>query len=227
MKFVLTVCILLVGMAGLYAQDQEHRISLNAGFSLPVGDFADTADQPNAGFAQFGFTAGVGYDLLPGWANLAWSSGFYYITNAYQSESLTRGIDLDVIESGSYSNYAVLTGAKWNKSISDNFEMFLVGQAGFVYAKGPYFNGVPAGDTQADYVEFEMGTSSGAALSAGIGFLANKRTVFSVHYFHLGTHTFSQRVNYTQDSQNLQATVQWNQPITLITLNVGYSIQFD
>ena len=192
-----------------------------------IGDFASTSNDPNAGFAQFGFNAGVEYDLLPGWEHFAWSSGFYYITNDYESDVFNRGVDMLLLESGSYGSYALLTGAKWHYPLSDNFHLYAVGQAGYVYTNGPYFNGVPQADPEGPLFEFEMGSSSSTAFSVGIGFLANQRTVFALRYFYLGTHSFSKEVEYTVESDPRRGVVAWEQPMSIITFHVGYSIQID
>ena len=99
-----------------FSQGLENRLLLNAGFSFPLGDFAKKDGSENAGFAKFGFGAGAEYDLLFGESGFAWSTSFHYIANDYQTEEEFKWIpDFQLQDTGAYTNYALLTGVKYQK----------------------------------------------------------------------------------------------------------------
>ncbi len=227
MKNILLVLIAAVFIFVLPASAQSlgHRLTLHGGFSIPVGDYAKTTDEPNAGFAQLGFGAGVEYDLRFGESGLSWSSGFTYLSNDYQAEYFSRGVDILLQESGSYSNFAVLTGVKYEKRVGDNMRLFAVAQGGAGLARGPYFNGFYEQENQdLQFVEFQMSSDVAAGYVLGVGMIANETTTVLLRYFNLGSPVFSGQASYQIDGVDRTAAIEWTQPVSVFSITIGYAI---
>ncbi|MBN1479459.1 hypothetical protein JXA70_04225 [candidate division KSB1 bacterium] len=223
-KKVLLPFILLSGV--LCAQS---HLGLNAGFSLPIGDFAKKDASDNAGFARFGFGAGAEYDLIFGESGIAWSSSFFYIANDYQTDEEFKWIpDFQLQDTGAYTNYSFGTGIKYIKDFSDKFSGFAYGQLGMNLTNGPYFGGYIA-DSQGNLalVEVEMGRQTTRAFSIGLGFIANRTTTVSLRYFALGSPVFSSTAYYALNNKEYAQDIEWKQPMSLFLLTVGYTINFN
>lgn len=212
----------------LFSQSLTSQLGLNAGFSMPLGDFAQKGDSPTAGFAQFGFGGGAEFDLIVGESGIAWSTSFHYIANDYQTDGEFKWIpDFQLQDTGTYSNYALFTGAKYIHDLSDKFALFAVGQIGMNRATGPFFGGYAVdNEDNIALVEIEMGNHTTQGFGVGVGFIANRTTTFSVRYFSLGTATFSSSTTYTIGDERETVNIEWDQPISMILLTVGYTIDF-
>ncbi len=208
------------------AQGLGHRLTLHGGFSIPIGDYAKTTDEPNSGFAQLGFGAGIEYDLRFGDSGLSWSSGFTYLTNDYQADQFSRGLDILLQESGSYSNFALFTGVKYEKRLGDNMRLFAVAQGGASLARGPYFNGFYEQENQElQFVEFQLGRDITGGYVVGVGMIANETTTVLLRYFNLGSPVFSGRASYQIDGNDQTAAIEWAQPVSVIAVTIGYAIE--
>jgi len=218
---------LLIWAGAISAQYARHFLSLNAGFSVPMGDFSSQKQGVDAGYAKIGFAGGLEYDFFLGFANLAWSTNFNYIANDYESDIFTRGLDLQLYESGTYSAIMLMSGLKWKKELSDNVEAFVVGHIGYSAITGPFLSGVPLPITDdSELVEFQMNRSSGMGYSVGIGFLFNEHTYLAVRYLDAGKATFSKEVTYMTDMGRETAVVGWSTPVNMLMISVGYTIAF-
>jgi hypothetical protein len=226
-KVSIMIFSLLICAGAVSAQDTRHFLSLNAGFSVPMGDFSSQKEGIDAGFAKIGFVGGLEYDFYLGFANLAWSTNFNYIANDYESDTFSRGLDLQLYESGTYSTLSLMTGLKWKKELSDNVEAFVMGHVGYAMVAGPFLSGLPLPITDdSELVEFQMNRSSGICYSLGFGFLFNEHTYLAVRYLDAGKATFSKDVQYMTDMGRNTAVVGWSTPVKMLTISVGYTIAF-
>ncbi|MBN1465007.1 outer membrane beta-barrel protein [candidate division KSB1 bacterium] len=228
MNQMTSLLVLLPFITAAFPQDLKSQLSLNAGFSIPLGDFARQNDSETAGFAQFGFGAGAEYDLLIGDSGVAWSTSFHYITNDYQTEQPFKWIDdFQLEDTGAYSNFAFLTGLKYQRDIGDNFALFGLGQLGINLAHGPFFGGYIVEENDLHLVEVEMGDASASSFGCGVGFIANRTTTVSFRYFSLGSPLFSSTAHYTVGDERRAVDIEWKQPISMFLLTVGYTIHFN
>ncbi len=225
-----SVMLILITISSVaFSQSFRPRLGLNAGFSVPTNDFAKKDGSDNAGYAQFGFAGTVEFDLFFCDSGFGWSSCFSYIANDYQTDSTLDWIpDFDLQDSGAYINYAVLTGVKYAKDFSDTFTAFALGQVGFNYAKGPFFGGI-ANDMfgNSAVVDVQMGNQTTQGVSLGLGFITNRTTTVALRYFLLGSPIFSGSTDYTLNEQRFSVSHEWEQPISMILLTIGYTINFD
>lgn len=224
---VLLILITVCSVA--FSQSFTPRLGLNAGFSVPTSDFAKDDGSDDAGYAQFGFAGTVEFDLFFGDSGFGWSTCFSYIANDYQTDSTLDWIpDFDLQDSGAYINYAVLTGVKYARDFGDKFTAFALGQVGFNFAKGPFFGGI-ANDTfgNAAVVEVQMDNHTTQGVSFGLGFITNRTTTVALRYFLLGSPTFAGSTDYTLNEQRFSVNHEWQQPISMILLTVGYTINFE
>ncbi|RPH99163.1 MAG: hypothetical protein EHM72_11900 [Calditrichaeota bacterium] len=221
---ICTMIVLLTAALPLQAE-VEKMLSLTAGFAVPNGVYGRQSDDPQAGFAKFGFSGGIEYDHFPGIYNLAWSTAFQYIVNDYENDIVKRGTELTLYETGAYSIYSLMTGLKWQKNLGENFALFALAQAGYFMANGPFLSGYT--DENSPLVELEMNRSSAFGYALGVGFLANQRTCVSFRYINAGDHSYSKSVNYTDDDISKTASLGWDVPIRVFMINVGYTIVFD
>jgi hypothetical protein len=223
----LILCLLTLAGAGS-AQDARHFLSLNAGFSVPMGDYGAQKENMDAGFAKIGFAGGLEYDYFTGFANLAWSTSFNYIANDYESDTFTRGLDLQLYESGTYSTISLMTGLKWQKELSENVEAFVMGHVGYAMITGPFLSGLPLPiSADSKLVEFQMNRSSGMGYSVGVGFLFNEHTYLALRYLDAGKATFSKEVKYMTDMGRNTAVAGWSTPVNMLMISVGYTIAFE
>ncbi|MBN1561605.1 hypothetical protein JW998_15245 [candidate division KSB1 bacterium] len=224
-----SLLVLFMLLTTAFSQDLKNSLLLDAGFSLPLGDFAKKDASETAGFAQFGFGAGAEYDLLFGESGISWSTGFHYIANDYQTEQAFKWIeDFQLQDTGTYSNFAFLTGVKYQKNLGDNFTLFGLGQLGINLAHGPFFGGYIVDDAgNFNLVEVEMGSQSTQGYGCGVGFIANRTTTVAFRYFSLGSPLFSSTANYTTDNESHSVDIEWKQPISMFLLTVGYTIHFN
>lgn len=222
--FILLATVMLLS-SHAEAVDNMHRVIPGGGFSIPVGDYAKTNDAPSAGFAKLGMNAGVEYDLMFGESGFGWSSSFNYMANDYESDHFSRGLNVVLQESGAYSSYALLTGFKYEKKISDNFSLFAVAQGGGCLSRGPFLNGfLDTGGDELNFVEFQMGDDKTAGFSIGLGMIANETTTVILRYFNLGSPVFSTNATYQLAGVNQTTRIEWTQPVSMITLSIGYAI---
>ncbi len=228
-RLTLALFFLIFSSVCVFPQSFESHLGLNAGFSQPLSDFAKSDGSANAGYAKMGFGAGAEFDLLFGKSGFGWSSSFFYIANDYQTDQTLEWIpNFQLQDSGAYINYSILTGGKYVYDLGDKFRLFALAQVGINLAKGPFFAGV-AGDEQGNLglVEVQMSSQTKQGFSVGAGFIANRTTTVSLRYFSLGTPLFSGETTYTLGDETLSAEYEWEQPISMILLTVGYTINFE
>jgi len=222
--------ILLIVMSGLVlSQSMPPRLGLNAGFSIPLSDFAKRDGSENAGYAKIGFGAGAEFDLFFGKSGFGWSTSFMYIANDYQTDKTLDWIpDFQLQDTGAYTNYSLMTGVKYVHPLGEKFDLFALAQVGMNLANGPFFGGV-AGDTEGNLalVEVQMGSQTTQGFSVGCGFIANRTTTVSVRYYSLGSPLFSGNTTYRLGEENLAADYEWEQPISMLMVTVGYTIHFE
>ena len=214
------LALLIMTTAATFAADGRF-LNLIAGFSAPMGDYALQSDDPNAGFAKVGFAGGLEYDWFIKRGNLAWSTAFHYIANDFESNTFSRGVSLDLYESGTYSAYTLVTGLKWQKNLAESVEVFALGQAGFGSIKGPFLSGYPSTGS-GGLIEFQMNSSSGFAFAVGAGMLLNRQTYLAVRYIDAGKATFSKKISAAGNPE-----VNWSTPVSMLLITVGYAIAFD
>jgi len=208
------------------AVDLTSRLTLNAGFSLPTGDFSAAGDNPSSGFAKFGFGAGAEYDLKIGESGFMWSSSFHYIANDYQSETFIRWPELSLQEAGTYSNYALLTGIKYQYSLGESISLFAVGQIGMNMSTGPFISGIIGDDSNQALVEMETEGSTTQGYAVGFGLITNATTTLTVRYLSLGSSSINGSVDYKLGDDRFSKTIEWIQPTSMFLVTVGYAIEF-
>jgi hypothetical protein len=207
--------------------ETRHTATLHAGFSFPFGDYAQRTDTNNSGFAKLGFGGGFEYDLLFGDPGLSWSSSFAYLSNEHQADYFSRGLKLVMQEGGTYSNYAFLTGVKYEKNFGDNFRLFAAAQGGVSLSRGPYISGfLDTENEDVPFIEYQVGNGSSTGFSVALGMVANETTTISLRYFNLGTHSYSGTVEYEGNDIDKIASISWEQPVSMIFLTIGYTIDF-
>jgi hypothetical protein len=228
-RIVFIVLILVVFSSIAMSQSFAPRLGLNAGFSMPINDFAKKDGSENAGFAQFGYTGTAELDIFFGNSGFGWSTHFSYIANDYQTESTIEWIpDFELHDSGAYVNYSLLTGIKYAHDFGDSFTAFAVGQIGLNYAKGPFFGGIVTDMFEnMAIVDVQMDNHTTQGISLGLGFIANRTTTVAIRYFHLGAPPFSGSSEYTLNEQRMSVSHEWEQPISMILLTIGYTISFE
>jgi len=207
------------------ARGLSHTVTPHGGLALPMGQFRQNSEEVNSGYAQVGFGGGVDYDLRFGTSGLCWSSGFTWMANDFEAEYFHHGLDVILQESGSYSNYIFLTGLKYEIEFSDNLRLFAVAQGGGALSKGPYFNGYV--DVEGDdlpYVEYQMGNDSSTGFAIGLGMVTNETTTVIIRFYSLSSLNYRAIAEYTQNSITQKADVGWSQPVSIISLTVGYAI---
>ncbi len=214
------IALLMLTTAATFAADGRF-LNLIAGFSVPMGDYALQTDDPNAGFAKIGFAGGLEYDWFIKRSHWAWSTAFHYIANDYESGTFTRGVDLDLYESGTYSTLTLLTGVKWQKNLVENIAFFSAAHVGYASTKGPFLSGYPSGSS--DLIEFQMNSSGGFAYDLAAGLLFNQQTYLAVRYTDTGVASFAKDVSLAGRKRR----VEWSTPVSMIMITVGYSIAFD
>ena len=223
-------CLAFMTMMSLFAvqanaQNLNHRLIPHGGFSIPVGDYGKTNNASSAGFAQLGMTAGVEYDLMFGESGFAWSSSFNYMANDYESDHFSRGLNVVLQESGTYSSYTLLTGLKYEKKFSDSFSLFADARAGGCLLRGPYLNGfLDTGGDDLNFIEFQLGDDRTAGFSIGLGMIANETTTVILRYFNLGSPVFTTNVTYQLGDVSEITPIECTQPVSMITLGIGYAI---
>lgn len=228
MKRVSAMILCLLIWAGAASPQNSQLLSLNAGFSVPTGDYRLQKENMDAGFAKIGFAGGLEYDLFTGFANLAWSTSFNYIVNDYESDTFKRGINLQMYESGAYSAVSLMTGLKWQKNLLENVAVFAMGHVGYTMITGPYLSGLPLPVSEdSKIVEFQMNRSSGLGYSVGVGFLFNERTYLALRYLDAGKATFSKELSYITDLGRKTAVAGWSTPVNMLMITVGYTIAFE
>lgn len=232
MNRLFNIMIVVLSMSSLvFAKSFAPGLGLNAGFSVPVAEFAKNDGSDDAGFAQFGFAGTVEFDLFfcDCESRFGWSTSFNYIVNDYQTDATLDWIpDFELEDTGTYSNYSLLTGVKYARDLSDSFTAFAYGQVGLNFAKGPFFGGIvtDAFDNMVA-VDVQMDNSTTQGFSVGFGFIANRTTTVSLRYFSLGSATFSGSSTYTLNDAQYDVSHEWTQPISTILLTVGYTINFE
>ena len=160
--------VLLVALAGpAAAQSTSFGIGAFAGVSLPMGDYGDT-EGSDPGAANLGFSGGLDlfYPLM---------SGLSWLTTA----SVTaHSVDEDVSGTdGGYLFIPLMTGLRYDVAAGP-VGLFLTGQAGALFNKGPDF------DTTLFSAEGEWGTHLGFAVGGGVQ--ATQNVYAGVKYFPLG-----------------------------------------
>ncbi len=232
MNRIFLVLLILVGANSLLsARSFEPRLGLNAGFSVPLNDFAKDDGSANAGYAQFGFAGTAEFDLFfcDCDSRFGWSTSFSYIANDFQTDATLDWIpNFELQDSGAYANYALLTGVKYAKDFGDRFTAFAIGQIGLNFAKGPFFGGIVS-DTAGNLAiaEAQMDNHTAQGFSFGLGFVANQTTTVSLRYFSLGAPKFAGSTTYTLNEKRYYASHEWEQPISMLLLTIGYTINFE
>ena len=211
--------------ASAVATDIRHTVTPHGGFCVPLGAYAQKSEAANSGFAKFGFGGGIDYDLLVGQSGFSWSNNFSYLSSDFEANYFSRGLNVVLQESGAYSNYAFLTGIKYEKNLSDNFRLFAIAQGGGSFTKGPFINGFLDTDKeQVPFLEFQMGNDTSAGFAFGLGMVTNETTTIQIRYYSLGTHDYTASVNYADNGADKSANVGWSQPVSMIFISVGYAI---
>jgi hypothetical protein len=118
-KTAITLLILLVSINICHSQSENKKtvFSVNAGISVPYGDFANSKMEVNAGFASAG--PNIEFDLLRYGRFFGLSSSIGYANIFIDEQALTAGYDLTIGEYGE------------NRVTAGNYQ-FLKGLAGFI-----------------------------------------------------------------------------------------------
>lgn len=156
------------------AQSTNFGLGAFAGVSMPMGDFGDDSD-PASGFAELGFVGGLDLFYPLGMTGLSWLTSAS--VSAHSIDEETRGAD------GGYLFIPLVTGARYDIAAGP-LGVFLTGQGGVVFNKGPTFEQVIG-----ERVESDWGTDLGLAFGGGIQ--ATENIYAGVKYFPLGDVDFS------------------------------------
>lgn len=150
------------------AQSTNFGVGAFAGVSLPMGDFGDDSDA-QSGFAEIGFVGGLDLFYPLGMTGLSWLTSAS--VSAHSIDEETAGAD------GGYLFIPLMTGARYDIAAGP-LGVFLTGQGGVVFNKGPSF------ELLAETVESDWGTAFGFALGGGVQ--ATENIYAGVKYFPLG-----------------------------------------
>lgn len=153
------------------AQSTNFGLGAFAGVSLPTGDFG-SADAPEDGFAELGFVGGLDLFYPLGMGGLSW------LTSASVS---AHSVDENGVEGG-YLFIPLITGLRYDIAAGP-VGVFLTGQGGAVFNKGPDFSGT-LGEANS-----EWSTDFGFGLGGGVQ--ATQNIYAGVKYFPLGNVDFS------------------------------------
>lgn len=181
---VWTVVALLAFAGPATAQSTNFGLGAFAGVSMPMGDFGDDASN-ESGFAEIGFVGGLDLFFPLGMTGLSWLTSAS--VSAHSIDEETTGSD------GGYLFIPLVTGARYDIAAGP-LGVFLTGQGGVVFNKGPSFEPV-LGET----VESDWGTDFGFALGGGVQ--ATENIYAGVKYFPLGDVDF--RYQDTDIGQNV------------------------
>lgn len=189
------VVALLAFAAPAAAQSTNFGLGAFAGVSLPTGEYGDETE--GGGFANLGFVGGLDLFYPLGMDGLSWLT----------SASVTaHSVDEDVIGTdGGYLFIPLLTGLRYDLAAGP-IGVFLTGQAGAVFNKGPdfTFGGVTAtGD---------WGTDFGFALGGGVQ--ATENVYAGVKYFPLGDVDFA----YEGEAAGAQS-------VSFVEIFVGFGVR--
>lgn len=138
MKRVLAIMFILVLIPAVaYSQDQFGKFNLFGGIAMPRGDFADDdMEDEDSGLAKTGFGIGINHTRELTSPELTWMSSVTLLINGYDLDEDEFGEDVDV-EMGRWMNIPVMTGLRYETSISPTMKIYGFGQAGFNFAKAP------------------------------------------------------------------------------------------
>ena len=169
-KLIVWTFVALLAFAGpATAQSTNFGLGAFAGVSMPMGDFGDDGDA-ESGFAELGFVGGLDLFYPLGFSGLSWLTSAS--VSAHSIDEETTGAD------GGYLFIPLMTGARYDIAAGP-LGVFLTGQGGVVFSKGPSFE--PAiGET----LESDWGTDFGFALGGGVQ--ATENIYAGVKYFPLG-----------------------------------------
>jgi opacity protein-like surface antigen len=171
---VWTLCGLLAGAAPAGAQSTNFGLGAFAGVSVPIGEFGNTTGA-EAGEAELGFVGGLDLFYPLGTFGLTWLTTASVTAHSVDEDAGGGG-------EGGYLFIPVLTGLRYDIA-AGLIDVFLTGQGGAVFHKGPSLQG-PLGDADADW-----GTAFGLGVGAGLQVTDNLYA--GIKYFPLGDVDFS------------------------------------
>ena len=167
------------------AQSTNFGLGAFAGVSMPMGDFGDDATGGESGFAEMGFVGGLDLFFPLGMTGLSWLTSASVSAHSIDEETTGR--------EGGYLFIPLVTGARYDIAAGP-LGVFLTGQGGVVFNKGPDFE-----PTVGETIESDWGTDFGFALGGGIQ--ATENIYAGVKYFPLGDVEFAGEA--TTSTQNV------------------------
>lgn len=238
-KFLLTLVVMLFLPASLISQEGEVYVSINAGVSIPLLDYAEADfDNESSGFARPGGTLKIDFGYgLNDYLSLAGMfvggvNRFDYVElQDWLTENFASSLPDTrwVVESKSWGIGGLLAGVRGHLPLVTN-RLFLEANAmgGFIYVYSPgrYITGVEDGEEDL-LITTEQYASLSWALDAGLG-LRYKRT--RTQYFVLSADYLIGNPKYngveTTSNIGLEVADSFSQRVSTlnITLGLGYII---
>jgi hypothetical protein len=209
---VILFAILLASPVAAQLNKGDFWFGVNAGLSMPLGDYGD--DKGNdAGGATLGFFAAGDFDYVISSVGLIWTSSLTIIRNGFDGDALGYHSSVDV-DAGGWWQVPVLTGLRYEAAVSPTIKLFGQGQIGLIYAMPPDAD-LSEGNVTAEY-ESDSGISFGFRLGGGVVF--NDR--FTANLGILLSNGIEADYTVTQQQQQ-SSSGEWETGISMITLSGG------
>lgn len=192
------------------AQNYSHDISLTAGLSIPLGQFASSdVDNENPGLAKTGTNINLSYNFS---FNKYWSvkTSFMYGTNKIEEEAIAASYDSATVVASNWGNKSAFIGGQFTIP-NDKVDFFVAGQVGYAIISSPSYSVKYSNSSYADGVGSFEGNGIAYLTTLGIKLKPSESfgVLFSVELF-----------NTSIESDN------FTQPVNTLNTKIGLSYSF-
>jgi hypothetical protein len=244
MKRVLLAAVLVLLGAMLCCANAEMsgpRFTVYGSLAMPTGDFGDDSGM-DAGLATMGFGGGAEFCYPFGAEGLSWATSAWFIMNGVDDDGMVdqllgefpSGYDASgSVDVGSYINFPVMTGIRYDAAVSDAASIYGIGQLGLNFLKVPNAEICLSVSGWGEFVdmegemEYDMGTSLGLCLGGGI--VVNETFDLGFRLLMLGESslegTFEGSMTYGDDwdqwTENFSEDLEAEQPVSVLLVTAG------
>ncbi|MFC1538755.1 hypothetical protein ACFL6H_04970 [Candidatus Latescibacterota bacterium] len=224
MKYLLTLLfIMLIIPSTCFAQAVDSPFSIFGGLAMPQGDFGDDDDLEDCGNAKTGFGAGINYTTQLTNPDLSWISSISFLMNGWDEDMLEEEWGEDTkIDAGSWINIPIMSGIKYQTSISPTMQIYLLGQGGLNIVKAPSLEASYYDDYDEEWYkdELEWDTGSSFGFTFGGGIVLTDKISIGLRYYSLGEPEIEGEYKSEDDDSE---KIEWEGPISILLVMVEIS----